>query len=649
MLKESELLRQEIHGKRLYNSVKEVSSYHRIQASTGFREAANYCKNKLEKQGIQARILEYEANPEVWYCQNKMFMEWDLKGAWLRLKDNDFLLADANAEPISIIQKSYPYDFKEGVEVVYLNKGNKKEAYEDLDVKGKIIFVRDDFNAYMDWAIKEKGAIGIISDHVYVVKGIRTREDLYESLKYTSFWWKHTEDEPQCFGFVLSPKMGDMLASLCEKQKEAFEKGEKSSPYLEVYGEVDTSLYPGKMEIVEAKLPGEIEEEVLIMAHLCHPKSSCNDNASGVAAAMESMRSIQSLIEQGKLAKNKRTIKMILVPELHGSAAYLSEEKNYKNCVGAINLDMVGGKQTRKYGPITLTSLPYSTPSFINDLTALCMDYAAREQEGIGGNKVAMTNHRVDLFTGGSDHIAYSDPMIGVPCCMIGQWPDLNYHTATDTMDVIDPEVLSFSTHISALFAYTLANLNKEDVYEIQHRAHISLMQRLNETATSYRNKEITKERCAKCLEHIENFYVGCVSDYQKVISMDSKFIQKEIQYILNTVENMSDYLEACYEENEEEDTRIYVRDYVGYIDSLSDYLLKYPQAKDVYEHFNKVKLTGIKGHGAQSLIPYYIDGKRNVSEIIENVECDLNCDCKEMVNALINVLEAIHLIHKIK
>ena len=35
-------------------------------------------------------------------------------------------LADAQAEPISIIQKSYPYDFTDGVELVYLDKGNKK-------------------------------------------------------------------------------------------------------------------------------------------------------------------------------------------------------------------------------------------------------------------------------------------------------------------------------------------------------------------------------------------------------------------------------------------------------------------------------------------------------------------------------------------
>ena len=648
MLKESELLRQEINKKSLYNRVKEVSSYHRIQASTGFREAAQYCKKEFDKMGIESTILEYEANPDVWYCQNKMFKEWDLKEAWLRLKDNGMVLADASCEPISVVQKSYPYDFTDGCEIVYIEENNP-EKYKEVDLKGKIIFIREDFNAYMDWAIKEKGAIGFISDYMAIVSSVRTRENMYESLKYTSFWWKHTEEEPQCFGFVLSPKMGDVLADICKKQKEAYERNEKDSPYVSCYGKVDTALYNGKMEVVEAKLPGESDEEVLLCAHLCHPKCSCNDNASGVAAVMESMRVIKRLMDLGKFKRNKRTIKAILVPELYGTAAYLSEKKNYKNCVGAINMDMVGGKQTRFYGPITLTSLPYSTPSFINDLTAICMEYAGREQEGLSGDKVCMTNHKVDLYTGGSDHVAFSDPTIGVPCCMIGQWPDLHYHTATDTLDVIDPEVLSFSTHISSLYAYTLSNLNKEDAYEIQNRAHVSLMERCRDISNRFNKNEIDEAQTYKCLKHVEDFYHGCVEDYKRVLDLEDAFMEKEKMWISTTISNMCSYL-GVSETKEEDTTPVYIRDYAGYLESesLEEYLRLYPEAKEAYEAYKKVKMKGIKGHGVEALIPNYIDGKRTIAQVIENIECDIFGDCKEMVYAFIALLEAIHLIHKI-
>lgn len=648
MLKQSELLRKEISGKHLYNTVKEVSSYHRIQASTGFREAANYCKNKLDKLGIEARIIEYKADANIWCMQNRMFLEWDLKRAWMRLEKENLLLADTDIDCISIIQKSYPYDFRDGCDLVYLEKGNQVEEYKDVDLKGKIIFVREPFKDFVNWAIKDKGALGIVTDYMRLVPGIRTRENLYDSLNYTSFWWEHTEDEPKCFGFVLSPRMGDTLASLCLKQKEAYEKKEEDSPYLRVVGNVDTSLYPGKMEVVEAKLPGESKEEVTICAHLCHPKSSCNDNASGVAAAIESLRALKTLMDSGKLPRNKRTIKIVLMPELHGTAAYFTNKEHYENMVGAINMDMVGGKQTRFYGPITLTSLPYSTPSFINDLTALCMDYAAREKEGLSEGKIAITNHKVDMYTGGSDHIAYCDPTIGVPCCMIGQWPDLNYHTATDTLDVIDPEVLSFSTHISSLFAYTLANLDKEDVKEIQSKAHVSLIQRLSGLERQYTNKEITKEQFNKSLVFVEEFYINCVKDYKRVLSLEESVIEKEIKWIQTTVGNMRTYTDVEYTEWIKEDTRVFVRDYAGYIDTLEHTVNAHEGGKPYYEAYMKVKVGGIKGHGMEALIPFYINGKNSVSDIVDRLECDMQCDCKENVVSFIALLEAMKMIHEI-
>lgn len=47
---------------------------------------------------------------------------------------------------------------------------------------------------------------------------------------------------------------------------------------------IDSDLSPGALSYGEAYLPGEIADEVLISAHICHP-SMCNDNLSGVAVA----------------------------------------------------------------------------------------------------------------------------------------------------------------------------------------------------------------------------------------------------------------------------------------------------------------------------------------------------------------------------
>lgn len=644
----SQLLLNTVEPKRLYNSVKDVSSYHRIQASTGYREAAKYCKAAFDKMGIQSQIISYPANPDAWYLTQKLFMEWDLKDAWLKLKDPDMLLCDAQAEPISVMQKSYPCDFSEGAELVYLSEGNHPEKYEDVDFTGKLVFVRDAFKPYVNW-VAAKGAIGIVTDFMRTVPGIRSRADLYESLNYTSFWWSHEEGEPKLCGFVLSPKTGDILAGLCDKQKAAYEKGEKGSPNLTVYGKVDTALYPGAMEVVEAVLPGETDESVMISAHLCHPKASCNDNASGVAASMEALRALKHLMDTGKIARNKRSIKVILIPEFTGTYAYLSDHTDYEKVMGAINLDMVGGKQTRSYGPITLTSIPNSTPSFVNDLSVLSLEYAGHEVNSHGGEPVSKTNYAFVGFSGGSDHTVFSDPTVGIPCCMLGQWPDLHYHTATDTLDVIDPEVLAFSTRTAAIFAYTLANLNEDNVKEIQNKAHVNLANRLAAIADLYRSGKIDAQQTGNQLAHAEEFFVKSAEDIKRAIAIDDSVIAKEVAWVKAAVAQMKDYLGAPDAVMEQFDDRVFIRDYAAPLNSIDDCVALHPEAKPALEAYNKATAgMGFGVRGAESLIQYYMDGKRTVSEIVHKVACDkFTCD-KEITQKYIELLVALKLAHQV-
>ncbi len=54
---------------------------------------------------------------------------------------------------------------------------------------------------------------------------------------------------------------------------------------------VDSSLEPGSMTYGEVYLPGEVEDEVLLSAHVCHP-SLANDNLSGIAVATEVARAL---------------------------------------------------------------------------------------------------------------------------------------------------------------------------------------------------------------------------------------------------------------------------------------------------------------------------------------------------------------------
>ena len=45
-----------ISGDRTYRNVQEISNYHRIQASTGYRAAAKHVTSKLLEYGLNTKI-----------------------------------------------------------------------------------------------------------------------------------------------------------------------------------------------------------------------------------------------------------------------------------------------------------------------------------------------------------------------------------------------------------------------------------------------------------------------------------------------------------------------------------------------------------------------------------------------------------------
>ena len=168
-----ETIQNEISQERLLSVIGRLSAYHRMQASRGYRAAAGACIDLLKSSGIDAELLEYPANYGLTTMTQELFQAWDCNAAWCRLvAPHDEMLADYSAQPIAVFQKSYPCDYRDRpLDIVLLDKGSDPAAYEGLDLAGKIIFVRDDFNAYLDWAVRKGGAVGIISDYVVAAEG----------------------------------------------------------------------------------------------------------------------------------------------------------------------------------------------------------------------------------------------------------------------------------------------------------------------------------------------------------------------------------------------------------------------------------------------------------------------------------------------
>jgi hypothetical protein len=287
------------------------------------------------------------------------------------------------------------------------------------------------------------------------VPPVRLEGDLLDVRQYTSFWWK--AGEPRCFGFVLTPRLGQSLRYLLQR----------SDKPVRLHVQVESRFCDGTLEVVSAVIPGQTDREVLVVTHLCHPQPSANDNASGAAAVLEAARTLRRLIAEGELAHPQRTIRFLWVPEMTGTAAYVAgREANLSGIIAGLNLDMVGEDQDQTGSSWLIEHPPDSAASFAPDLLACLRDELAelpgmvgiaRHHTGTGRPAHLLYRQAEVPFGGGSDHYILSDPSVGVPTPMLNQWPDRFYHTSADTPDRTDPHSLARAGALAAGYAYWLA------------------------------------------------------------------------------------------------------------------------------------------------------------------------------------------------
>ncbi|MGQ9603287.1 MAG: DUF4910 domain-containing protein [bacterium] len=456
----TDLLTSEVSPQRVFDHVLGVSQFHRIQASPGYRRSAEYCIDRMLEHSPAARVIHYPADSGVKFWHFPSFEEWSAKRAVLKITSPPQLaskLADFSDCPISLIQRSRS-TASEGIttEIVSAGMGRVEKDYKRA--KGKIVLCDAVRASHVYDAAVSSGAIGIILYKQRPLPGVREGSGVYGVRQYNSFWW----DENELFGFVLKPEDGERLASYLHSP------ASKDKP-VKAWAVVESESYPGTLEVVTSLIPGTEEGEIGIIAHLCHPKPSAGDNASGVAVLLEVHAVLSRLIEQGILEKPRFGIRFLLVPEITGTFAYLSREHQLRHrLMTAINLDMVGQRQEVTGSTLCIESAPMASPCFIQFL----LEYLLRQSFRLGMDKgpfqdLLSIRLQQTPFSGGSDHYVLSDPMVGIPTPMLIQWPDRYYHTSGDTADKISPETLKSVAVAVAACAYLCASGDEDALLRI--------------------------------------------------------------------------------------------------------------------------------------------------------------------------------------
>jgi len=472
------LVKEELSGENAKSYVAEITRFHRIQASTMFHQAAEHIRDTLFNMGLKdAKIEQFESDGAKKYWTHTSPMGWEVKSAELKIIEPEEQILARYADTPTCLHTCSNATPSKGVtaELVDVGKGTKPEDYEGKDVKGKFVLATGRAKPVQEQAVYKRGAAGVITDTLSYEKEVaRESVDIPDAHSYQAMWPTKEVAGKVTFGFSLSKRQGNHLRELLKTKKS-----------VKLHAKVDAKLFPSHLDVVTASITGASKpnEEVLLIAHLCHPQPSANDNASGSGLLIEIARAMQNLIDSGKIAHPARTIRFMWVPETYGTVAFLKSHEDWPSrLVAGVNLDMVGENQELCRSTLKLDRTPDSLPSYLNDLVLNLIEQSIEEFDITTDFGSASTfRYAINTHCGGSDHHEFVDSTIGVPCVMLLQWPDKFYHTSVDTIDKVSADSLKRVGWIATVAALTLGNADTEEAFFIANETYSRGLARIEE------------------------------------------------------------------------------------------------------------------------------------------------------------------------
>jgi hypothetical protein len=473
-----ELYESEYSGEAAREYIQRIVQYHRIQGSPMMAEVSTHVVlERLQAAGVKGYTETFPSDGRTRYQSLLSPMSWSMRSGELWIEEargpggapiRPLRLCRYADVPMCVSTYSKGGTF--AGELVDVGPGTSARDYEGKDVRGRVALASGYAGAVMRQAVLKYGAVGVV-----IYPDARDRPDQPDLIRYNGIWPRADEVERTSGGFQISANQYAQLRTLLGRGP------------VRVRGSIDATLGSGSMTVVHAYIPGtaEPDREVLITAHLDHPKWSANDNASGAGALLEMVRTLRALIGSGKLAPPRRTLHFMWVPEINGTMAYVTRHPEARRCgtwddprpppskgrciLANLNLDMVGEDTVKTRSRFYATRMPESVPSYLD---ALLEDVLAAVREA---NLYAPTGSR-NLFvpemvpySPNSDHDVFLG--LGIPASMLGHAPDWTHHSSADTLDNVDAtELLRVGVFASAA-AMFLADATPQDWQRLWPRA----------------------------------------------------------------------------------------------------------------------------------------------------------------------------------
>jgi hypothetical protein len=409
-----------------------------------FGETAEYLKSTMTAAGLRdVELLDAPADGVTQAGYWTMPLAWDVKHARLEIvaptPSAEFrLLADYETIPASLGMWSGPTPLG-GVtaEIVELKKSSELDR---LDVKGKLVLTSEN-PAGFKWQLVRKGALGAIN-------AFTENPDLRDGRQWINAWgengWAFIKGSAPLLCFSISPRQSDYLRGLLRKGT------------VRVKATVDSRYYAGGYPLVTAVLPGNSrDEEVLTLGHTS--EQGAHDNATGVAAMVESIVTLNRLIESGKLPRPRRTIRILTMPEVYGSLYYAQTHADrMRRTVAAMCVDTPAAPYNLAGTEYTFYMNPHMASSYTDALVLRVAD------AWLSRLRPPRPWHWAEFMTGTDTWLA--EPTVGVPTV----WPYSgtgvhSHHNSEDRPETVDSRSLRDLVAIDASFLYFVASAGEPE------------------------------------------------------------------------------------------------------------------------------------------------------------------------------------------
>jgi aminopeptidase YwaD len=446
----------ESSGETAWNHVVELGGYNKFrypeEYATTFYEA-QYVYDQLKLYGIPGAEIVRFPGGQVWDgIKGELWEVSPMRQKMASYQDLRAMLASGSR------------DADVTAPLVWVGRGTAEEL-DRAGVAGKIVVTEGSMGGVHQAACVERGALGVVN--------IANSRPFFDPLQrpWSGVAGRGAAGEPK-FGFFIPPREAEVL-------KRRLLAGEE----IVVHAQVESTFQSYDLQDPVAYIPGTDPdaEEIILSAHLFegYVKQGANDNHSGSGAILEVARTLNALIEEGRIPRPRRTIRFLWGPEFSGTGPWVRENKELmEKTLANINMDMVGEWLTLNRAYMRLMRTTYGHSHYINDVMENFYRFVGeanneRIQLRSGFYKVPRRivapsgadepfYYSIETHYGASDHMVFNDWGVQVPGIMMIVWPDQWYHTSGDRPDKADPTQLKRVAVIGAAAAYAVASADDD-------------------------------------------------------------------------------------------------------------------------------------------------------------------------------------------